>query len=72
MRELLRTNNLADISWIQALLTDAGIESVVLDGHMSVVEGSLGILPRRVMVIEEDYRQACRVLREAGEGSKLK
>ena len=72
MRELLRTNDLAEISWIQALLADAGIESVVLDSHMSVVEGSLGILPRRLMVVADDYHQACRVLREAGEGGKLK
>jgi len=71
MRELLRTNNLAELSWIQALLADAGIEAVVLDTYMSVVEGSLGILPRRLMVASEDHAQACRVLREAGEGGKL-
>jgi len=72
MRELLRTNDLAEMSWIQALLSDAGIESVVLDGHMSVVEGSLGILARRLMVTDDDYNQACRLLREAGEGDALR
>ena len=71
MRELLRTNNLAELSWIQALLADAGIEAVVLDTYMSVVEGSLGILPRRLMVASDDHSRACRVLEEAGEGDKL-
>ena len=72
MRELLRTNDLAEISWIRALLADAAIESVVLDGHMSVVEGSLGILARRLMVTDDDYARACRLLREAGEGDALR
>ncbi|HMB76084.1 MAG TPA: DUF2007 domain-containing protein [Kiloniellaceae bacterium] len=72
MRELLRTNDLAEISWIRALLSDAEIVSVVLDGHMSVVEGSLGILARRVMVADEDHARACRLLQEAGEGALLK
>lgn len=71
MRELLRTNDLAEISWIRALLSDAGIESVVLDSHMSVVEGSLGILARRLMVADDDHERARRVLREAGEGALL-
>jgi hypothetical protein len=72
MRELLRTNNLAELSWIQALLADARIEAVVLDTYMSVVEGSLGILPRRLMVASDDHSRACRVLEEAGEGDKLR
>jgi hypothetical protein len=71
MRELLRTNDLAEISWIRALLSDADIESVVLDSHMSVVEGSLGILARRLMVADDDHERARRVLREAGEGALL-
>ena len=41
MRELLRSNDVARISWIEALLADAGIEAVVLDVHMSVLEGTL-------------------------------
>ena len=67
MRELLRSNDLVRISWIQALLADSKIETVVLDTHMSVLEGSIGILPRRVMVLEEDYQRAKRVLRDAEE-----
>jgi len=67
MRELLRSNDVARISWIEALLADAGIEAIVLDAHMSVLEGTLGILPRRVMVTEDDYSRACWVMDRAGE-----
>lgn len=50
-----------------ALLADAGIEAVLLDGHTSVLEGSAGAIQRRLVVSEEAYPLACRVLREAGE-----
>ena len=67
MKELLRTNDVVKLSWLRALLADSGIEMLVLDTHTSIVEGSLGILPRRVMVADEDHARACRVLKEAGE-----
>ena len=67
MKELLRTNDFVRISWLQALLADAGIEIIVLDTHTSIVEGSIGILPRRVMVVDDEFNRACRVLSEAGE-----
>ena len=67
MKELLRTTDLVRLSWIGALLRDAGIESVVFDGHMSVVEGTLGILPRRLMVADDDIERARSILAESGE-----
>ena len=67
MRELLRTTDVVRLSWLTALLTDAGLESVVLDNHMSVLEGSVIAIPRRLMVDSDDYLQARRVLTEAGE-----
>jgi hypothetical protein len=67
MKELLRTTDLVRLSWIGALLRDAGIESVVFDGHMSVVEGTLGILPRRLMVSDDDIERARSILTESGE-----
>ena len=67
MKELLRTNNVVRLSWAQALLRDAGIGSVVLDHHTSLVEGSIGAIPRRLMVAERDYRRALAVLEAAGE-----
>ena len=67
MRELLRTNDPVKLSWIQALLADAGIEAVVMDTHTSIVEGSIGAIPRRLCVLAEDLEHARRVLDEAGE-----
>lgn len=67
MKELLRTTDPVRLSWLTALLADAGIEAVVLDQHTSILEGSIGAIPRRLMVHDEDYAQARRVLHEAGE-----
>jgi len=67
MREILRTTDIVRLSWLTALLADAGIEAVVLDQHTSVLEGSIGAIPRRLMVAADDAAQALRVLREAGE-----
>ncbi|SMH53707.1 putative signal transducing protein [Azospirillum agricola] len=67
MREILRTTDPVRLSWLTALLADAGIAAVVLDTHTSVLEGSIGAIPRRLMVAEENLAQALRVLREAGE-----
>ena len=65
MKELLRTNNAVYLSYAQAVLADAGIEVLVFDNHTSVMEGSLGVLPRRLMVLDEDLERAKKVLAEA-------
>ena len=65
MKELLRTNNVVYLSYAQAILKDGGIETLVFDGHMSIVEGSLGVLPRRLMVADEDEAPALRLLANA-------
>ena len=67
MRTVLISNDLVRLSFLAALLRDAGIESVVLDGHVSAIEGSIGAIPCRLAVLPEDERQARRVLSEAGE-----
>jgi len=67
MKELLRTNDVVRLSWLQALLGDSGIESLILDHHMSLVEGSIGAIPRRLVVAERDFKQACALLAAAGE-----
>lgn len=67
MKELLRTNDLVKLSWLTALLKDAGIESIVLDANMSVMEGSVGILQRRLMVVDDQLDEARAVLAESGE-----
>ncbi|HVH73810.1 MAG TPA: DUF2007 domain-containing protein [Stellaceae bacterium] len=67
MKELLRTNDAVRLSWLQALLRDAGIDSLVLDEHTSLVEGSIGAIQRRLMVAAADHRRARAVLIGAGE-----
>lgn len=67
MRTLTKSNDLVRLSFLAALLRDAGIECVLLDSHASAVEGSIGAIPRRLAVLEEDETRARRVLREAGE-----
>jgi hypothetical protein len=67
MRELLRTNDTVRLFFLRVLLRDAGIDAIVLDQHMSVLEGSASAIPRRLMVAEEDEARARHVLREAGE-----
>ncbi len=71
MRELVRTNDVVKLSWLQALLADAGIEATVLDMHTSIIEGSIGAIPRRLAVGEEDFARARRVLEAAGEETSL-
>ena len=72
MKELLRTNDLVKMSWVEALLADAGIGALMLDQHTSVLEGSTGAIPRRLMVLDEDYDRACRILREAGDAAEIR
>ena len=72
MRELVRTNDIVLVSAIQALLDAAHIPHLVLDQNMSVLEGSIGILPRRVMVAETHADAARALLAEAGFGRELR
>jgi hypothetical protein len=67
MHVLLVTNNLVRLSFLTSLLRDAGIECLTLDAHASAVEGSIGAIPRRLVVASEDKSRAMRVLAEAGE-----
>jgi hypothetical protein len=72
MRELVRTNDPVLVSAIGALLEGAGIPHMVLDQNMSVLEGSLGILPRRFLVADEYLRSARHLLIDAGLGHELR
>jgi hypothetical protein len=64
MKELIRTNDPVLISFLLHRLREEGIEPFEMDGHMSFMEGSLGILPRRIMVVDEDYGGARKILDE--------
>ena len=67
MHIVVKTNDLVRLSFLVALLQDAGIPALVLDDHVSAMEGSIGAIPRRLAVSEADGIAARRVLREAGE-----
>ena len=64
MKPVLRTNDVVLLSFAQSLLKDAQIETVLLDENASVMDGSTGFLPRRLMVADEDLPQAQRILRD--------
>lgn len=66
MKTLVKSNNAVLIGFVRSLLNDAGIDHVLLDTNMSVLEGSIGILPQRIVVDEDDLAAARRVLDDAG------
>ena len=66
MEELLRTNDITLIPYVRTLLAEADIECFEWDVNMSVLEGSIGILPRRLMVRRDELEEARAVLHENG------
>ena len=72
MIELLRTNDAVLISFVEVLLRDAAIECLVADQNMSVLDGSIGILPRRILVADDDVTQARRILVDAGIANEMR
>jgi hypothetical protein len=65
MRAIMKTNNPVALSYAAHVLDEAGIESVVFDENASIMDGSMGAVPRRLMVLDEDFVKAERVLRQA-------
>jgi hypothetical protein len=70
--ELVRTNDLVVISLVETLLTQAGVAFFVADQHMSATEGSLGFLPRRIMIDAGERERARRLMRDAGLSGELR
>ncbi len=68
MKTILKTVNPATLSFAEAVLKDAEIPCFVLDQHMSAMEGSIGAIPRRLNVIDEDADDARQALSDAGLG----
>ncbi|MBF0381310.1 MAG: DUF2007 domain-containing protein [Magnetococcales bacterium] len=64
MKELFKSNNMVELSWAKVTLENAGIPVFVFDQNINLVEGNIGIFPRRVMVNDEDHNQAESVLKE--------
>jgi putative signal transducing protein len=72
LRELVRTNDAVVISAIEALLDGAGIAHLIVDQNMSVLEGSIGIFPRRILVEDDELAAARRLLVDAGFEKELR
>ena len=72
MVEIIRTNDIVLIGFVQSLLEGASIPVLVADGHMSAIEGSIGAFPRRLLVPEDHSLQARRLVREAGLAAELR
>jgi hypothetical protein len=66
MKQLFRTTDPTLIPFAQALLQGEGIDCFEMDVNMSVLEGGIGIFPRRLMVAEDDYQRARRALEDNG------
>jgi hypothetical protein len=72
VKEILRTNDMVLVSAVEALLEGAGIPHLVADGNMSVLEGSVGILPRRILVADGHIGSARSLLEDAGLARELR
>ena len=66
MKELFSTNDITKFVYAETILNSNDIVSFTLDENISVLEGSIGILPRRLMVLENDYEQALELLEGFG------
>ena len=71
MKELLRSNDVILINWLQVLLKNDGIDTVVFDEYTSVMEGSAGAIQRRIMVSSKQYLNAWKLIKEAGKADQL-
>ncbi len=58
MKIVLKTNNQVELGWAQLVLSEAGIWAEIFDRHSSIVEGSIGAIPRRLMVGDADFAAA--------------
>jgi hypothetical protein len=72
MVEIVRTNDLVLLGFLQSLLENANIPVFVADAHVSALEGMIGVFPRRIMVPEDHAAQARRLITEAGLKDELR
>ncbi|MHB0954609.1 MAG: putative signal transducing protein [Allorhizobium sp.] len=72
MYEIIRTNDAVLLSFAESLMKDAGIRYMIADQSMSVLEGSLGMLPRRFLVEEDRAEEARKILEDAGLADELR
>ena len=68
----MRSNNPVTLSFVEALMRDAGIGVMIADQYMSILEGSIGAIPRRILVESDRIEQARRIMRDAGLADELR
>ncbi|GJL92859.1 DUF2007 domain-containing protein [Hyphococcus sp.] len=71
MKELVRANKPALLSFVQSLLRDAEIEFILTDEHASIMDGSIGALPRRILVADDDFDAARQIMHDADIGDEI-
>ena len=71
MIAILKTVNPATLNFAQAVLKEADIPFFMMDQNVSIIEGSIGIIPRRLMVVDEDAEEAREALTDAGLGDDI-
>lgn len=67
MKEIARSTDPVRLSFLTALLSDGGVTAILFDTHASIVQGSLGVLPQRLMVADDEYGDAVAILKSADE-----
>jgi Putative prokaryotic signal transducing protein len=67
VKEIARGTDPVRLSFLTALLSDGGVTAILFDTHASIVQGSLGVLPQRLMVADDEYDRAVGILKSAGE-----
>lgn len=72
MEELLRSNNIITLSFVQSLMRDANIEVLWADRNTSTLEGSIGAIPQRILVDAEKITEARRIIVDAGLENELR
>lgn len=72
MKELIRTNNIVLISYVETLLKSAGLAYFVADRNISATEGSIGLFPKRILVEVDGFDEARTLMQEAGLGDELR
>jgi len=65
MRAVLKSNNPVVLSYASHVLEEAGIEALIFDTHASIMDGSMAMVPRRLMVADDDFHRAEKLLRAA-------
>lgn len=62
MQAVYKSNDTVELGWLLSVLRDAGFDAVILDQHMSIMEGSIGAIPRRLAVPTDDAAAARRLV----------